>query len=69
MLVLTTTLDLRGNMGQNFVTVAKMEKSVTTRAERLDALSEAMDDWREHNRAVTKKVDVVQAVCEVRYSR
>jgi len=69
MLVLTTTLDLRGNMGQKLATVAEMEKTVTTRAERLDALAKAMDVWRERNRAVTKKVDVVQAVREVRYSR
>jgi PHD/YefM family antitoxin component YafN of YafNO toxin-antitoxin module len=39
------------------------------RGQRLDALSGAMDAWRERNRTATVRVDAVQAVRESRDAR
>jgi prevent-host-death family protein len=39
------------------------------RGQRLEALSGAMDAWRERNRTITSRVNVVQAVRESRDAR
>lgn len=39
------------------------------RTQRLETLSESMDEWRLRNRKATKQVDVVQAVRESRDAR
>jgi prevent-host-death family protein len=53
------------------LSVAEYEEKVQkkNRTKQLEALAGAMDAWRERNRKVTGKVDAVQAVREVRYSR
>jgi prevent-host-death family protein len=53
------------------LSVAEYEEKVQkkNRGQRLEALSEAMDAWRERNRTVTANVDTVQAVRESRDAR
>lgn len=53
------------------LSIAEYEEKVQkkNRGERLEALSGAMDSWRERNRMATKGVDVVQAVRESRDER
>jgi hypothetical protein len=50
------------------ISIAEYEEKVQkkNREQRLEALSGAMDAWREHNRMSTAKVDDVQAVRENR---
>jgi PHD/YefM family antitoxin component YafN of YafNO toxin-antitoxin module len=53
------------------LSVAEYEEKVQNknRGQRLEALSGAMDAWRERNRTATVRVDVVQAVRESRDAR
>lgn len=53
------------------LSIAEYEEKVQkkNRGQRLEALSGAMDAWRERNRKATTGVDVVQAVRESRDSR
>lgn len=53
------------------LSIAEYEEKVQmkNRGQRLENLSEAMDAWRERNRAATSRVDVVQAVRESREAR
>jgi len=53
------------------LSIAEYEEKVQkkNRGERLEALSGAMDAWRERNKMATKGVDVVQAVRENRDER
>jgi len=53
------------------LSIAEYEEKVQRkdRGQKLEALSEAMDVWRERNRKATMRVDVVQAVRESRDSR
>ena len=53
------------------LSIAEYEEKVQkkNRGQRLEALSGAMDAWRERNRKATVRVDVVQAVRESRDAR
>jgi prevent-host-death family protein len=53
------------------LSIAEYEEKVQNknRGQRLEALSGAMDAWRERNRTATVRVDVVQAVRESRDAR
>ena len=53
------------------LSISEYEKNVQkkNRGQRLEELSEAMDSWRERNRAATSRVDVEQAVRESRDAR
>lgn len=53
------------------LSIAEYEEKVEkkNRGQKLEALSEAMDSWRERNRMATSRVDVVQAVRESRDAR
>ncbi|MBC7904273.1 MAG: type II toxin-antitoxin system Phd/YefM family antitoxin [Gemmatimonadaceae bacterium] len=53
------------------LSISEYEEKVQNknRGQRLEALSGAMDTWRERNRTATKLVDVVKAVRESRDSR
>ena len=53
------------------LSISEYEEKVQkkNRGQRLEALSGAMDAWRERNRTATKLVDVVQGVRESRDAR
>jgi prevent-host-death family protein len=53
------------------LSISEYEEKVQkkNRGQRLETLSSAMDSWRERNRTVTARVDVVQAVRESRDAR
>jgi prevent-host-death family protein len=53
------------------LSIAEYEEKVQkkNRGQKLEALSNAMDSWRERNRMATSRVDVVQAVRESRNAR
>jgi prevent-host-death family protein len=53
------------------LSISEYEEKVQNknRGQRLEALSTAMDAWRERNRKATARVDVVKAVRESRDSR
>ena len=53
------------------LSIAEYEEKVQkkNRGQRLEALSGAMDAWRERNRTATERVDVVKAVRESRDAR
>ena len=52
-----------------FIAEYEEKEQKKNRSQRLEALSGAMDAWRERNRTATARVDVVQAVRESRYAR
>jgi prevent-host-death family protein len=53
------------------ISIAEYEEKVQkkNRGQRLEALSGAMNAWRERNRSATERVDVVKAVRESRDAR
>jgi PHD/YefM family antitoxin component YafN of YafNO toxin-antitoxin module len=53
------------------LSISEYEEKVQkkNRGQRLEALSKAMNSWRERNRTATSRVDVVQAVRESRDAR
>lgn len=53
------------------LSIAEYEEKVQkkNRGQKLEALSGAMDSWRERNRMATSRVDVVQVVRESRDAR